>query len=586
MPRPARGFWTIDAETDPFHNCQDLSCEKCHGGGRLPLPFLWGLYNGIKDEYHQFETVHQLTQFFIELERDHGGQTFYAHNGGKFDYHFFRDEINSDENILIINGRLAKFKVGGHDFRDSLNIFPNTRLKDFGIKSEIDYAKMESSVRHLHIKEIGAYLKQDCVGLWEVIARYRKDYGKQLTQAGASMRRWEKMSGRTAPRQTRGEHKAQQKYYYGGRVQCFESGVKRTDFEVYDINSAYPFAMRNKHPISPVPSMIEQLPKHDAEIGPCLLSFKCISKGGALPYRQESELFFPEDERTVREYHVTGWEFLAARDMDTLVDIQFTNILQFPEVIDFKDYIDHFFGLREEARKRGDIAGRTFGKYFMNSLYGKFGANCENYAEYVIASIDTQEDWFKKGYREYKDWGDRTLMVREPTEEELDDIQGKWRYYNIATAASVTGFVRAYLYKSLHKAEGLIYCDTDSIKARRFGEISIGTELGQWKHEFQGDYFAIAGKKLYADHIKGRPWDYDPKQENDKEKNWKIASKGANLARLESAPQLIERIANGETIQYNPDVPTFSFWRDKPVFVPRDLRATAKNMAVVPELFI
>lgn len=595
MPRQSRGFWTIDAETDPFHNCQDKSCEKCHGGGRLPIPFLWGLYNGLTDEYFQFETVFELLQWFEAIEQSNGGQIFYAHNGGKFDYHFFRDQINSDENILIINGRLAKFKVGGHEFRDSLNIFPNTRLKDFGIKSEIDYTKLESSVRNLHMVEIGAYLKQDCVGLWGVIDRYRKDYGKQLTQAGASMRIWSKMSGREPPRQTRGEHLALKKYYYGGRVQCFESGVKKTNFEVFDINSAYPFAMMNTHPISTVPSVIEKLPKREAEIGPCLLSLSCISKAGALPYRQEADLFFPEDERTIRDYDITGWEYLAAIETGSLCNVKFRNILQFSECIDFKNYINHFFGLREDARKRGDVAGRTFGKYFMNSLYGKFGANCENYAEYVIASIDTEDIWrnggqivnkrVDGGYIEYKDWGDRKLMVREPNEEELDDIQGKWRYYNIATAASVTGFVRAYLYRALCKAEGAIYCDTDSIKARKFGnDLNVGSALGEWKSEYHGDYFAIAGKKLYADHITHRPWSYDPKEESKESQNWKIASKGANLASLALGPKIIESIANGGTYKYNPEVPTFSFWRDQPVFVPRDLRATARNMAMVPTI--
>lgn len=584
MGRRQASFATVDAETDPFHNCQDLECAKCHGGGRLPMPFLWGIYFGATDEYFQFDTVLELAAWFVERERTHGGTLFYAHNGGKFDYHFFRDEINSDENILIINGRLAKFKVGAHEFRDSLNIFPNTRLKDFGIKSEIDYAKMESSVRYTHIDEIGAYLKQDCVGLWGVIARYRKDYGKQLTQAGASMRVWTKMSGREPPRQTRQQYLSLKPYYYGGRVQCFESGVKRTDFEVYDINSAYPFAMLHSHPISTVPIEIEKLPVRNAEIGPTLITLRCVSHAGALPYRQNNELFFPEDEGTVREYHVTGWEFQAALDHDTLTHIDIRRVFKFPEVINFKEYIHYFFGIREECRKCGDVAGRTFGKYFMNALYGKFGANCENYAEYVIASDDSQEEWIEKGYIKYKPWGDRTLMVRNPTEDELDDIQGKWRYYNVATAASVTGFVRSYLYRALCKSNGAIYCDTDSIKARGFGQISNGTQLGEWKHEFTGDYFAIAGKKLYADHIKGRPWTYDPKEEDDKKKNWKIASKGANLAGLVDAPQLIEKIAQGEDYQYNPEVPTFSFWRDTPIFVPRDLRATAKDMRIVPSL--
>ena len=549
------------------------------------MPFLWGLYNGRRDEYIQLESVTELAQWFVDEEEKYGGSLFYAHNGGKFDYHFFRDEINSDENILIINGRLAKFKVGGHEFRDSLNIFPNTRLKDFGIKSDIDYSKMESKVRHLHMAEIGAYLKQDCVGLWTVIQRYRKDYGKQLTQAGASMRVWQKMAQREAPRMTRGQYQDLKHFYYGGRVQCFESGVKKTDFDVYDKNSAYPEAMRHLHPISTVPIEVEHLPKSDAEIGPMLLSLQCVSHGGAIPYRTQSELFFPEDENTVRDYHITGWEYIAARDHESLSHLKFTRLYQFPEVIDFKDYIDHFFGLREECRKRGDVAGRTFGKYFMNSLYGKFGANCENYAEYVIASIESMEEWIIKGYHEYKPWGDRTLMVKNPTEEELDDIQGKWRYYNIATASSVTGFVRADLFRAVVASEGAIYCDTDSVKARKFSNaLKIGPELGAWKKEYSGDWFALAGKKMYVDHKAGKPWTYDPKEDDEEKKNFKIASKGANIASLVNAPQIIENIAKGGTYDYHPEVPTFSFWRDKPVFVPRDLRSAAKDMSKVPTL--
>lgn len=545
------------------------------------MPFLWGIYFGDTDEYFEFTDVVKLTQWFTDIESERGGVLFYAHNGGKFDYHFLRDDINSDENILIINGRLAKFKIGEHEFRDSLNIFPNTKLKDFGIKSDIDYAKMEISCRSDHMGEISAYLKQDCVGLWGVINRYRKDYGKQLTQAGASMRMWEKMAKREAPRQTRNQYLRLKKFYYGGRVQCFESGVKRTDFEVYDMNSAYPEAMRHLHPISTVPIPAEKLPKRDVEIGPCMLTINCVSTSGALPYRDKTELFFPEDESTVRQYHITGWEFLAARDTDALRKIDIVECFQFPEVIDFKDYIDHFFGLREECRKKGDVAGRTFGKYFMNSLYGKFGANCDNYSEYVITHGETQVEWMAKGYIPYKPWGDRTLMVRNPTEEELDDIQGKWRYYNICTAASVTGYVRASLYRALCQSEGAIYCDTDSIKARKFSGLSVGSALGEWKQEYVGDYFAVAGKKLYCDHIKGRPWSYDPKAE-EKDKNFKIASKGANIAGLIDAPKIIENIALGGSYDYNPEVPTFSFWRDKPIFVPRALRPTAKDVRIVP----
>lgn len=582
MARKRKSFWTIDAETDPFHNCQDPDCYKCHGGGRIPIPFIWGLYNGDSDRYEEFHSGTELQGFLESLEQAEGGTLFYAHNGGKFDYHYLRDSINSDEPILIINGRLSKFKIGDHEFRDSLNIFPNTRLKDFGIKSDIDYEKMEATVRHLHMPEISAYLRQDCAGLWEVIQKYRQQYGKQLTQAGASMKMWQKMSGIDAPRQTKSQYEAFKPYYYGGRVQCIQSGVANCDFEVYDINSAYPFAMLHQHPLSVSSTLSDSLPKKADEIGPCLIRLRCASQNGALPLRRDGDLYFPEDDRTVREYTITGWEYLAATDSNSLQNVEILDVHKFDQVVDFKKYIEHFFGLREECRKNGDVAGRTFGKYFMNSLYGKFGANCENYSDYVIASSDSLEEWTTKEYKIYKPWGDRFLMNRNPTEDELDDIQGKWRYYNIATAASVTGFVRAYLYRALAGADGPIYCDTDSIAAKSFKNLREGTELGAWKHELSCDSYAIAGKKLYAFHERGKSQEYDP--ESEKEKNWKIASKGVNFAARKDAPSLISSIAQGRTYTHNPDVPTYTVTRDQPTFIPRMIRSTYKDMSKVPSI--
>ncbi len=542
---------------------------------------MWGVYFGETDEYFEFRTVDALRQWFIQLEQTRGPVLFYAHNGGKFDYHYLRDDINSDEPLLIINGRLSKFKIGAHEFRDSLNIFPNTRLKDFGIKSDIDYRKMEASVRELHLPEISAYLKQDCVGLWEVIARYRQDYGQQLTQAGASMKIWSRMSGIEPPRQTKKQYEYFKPFYYGGRVQCFEMGNATKDFEVYDINSAYPFAMCRRHPLSATAKLSDELPKRETDIGPCLIRLTCVSRSGALPLRIEGDLYFPCDERTRREYFITGWEFLAAIECESLRDINIIDVHSFSETVDFSEYIHHFFAQREECRKRGDVAGRTFGKYFMNSLYGKFGANCENYAEHLIASSDSEANWREQGYQVYKPWGDRNLMVRNPSEDELDDIQGKWRYYNIATAASVTGFVRAYLFRAINKASGVIYCDTDSIAARRCDNLQCGMDLGAWKFELSCDSYSIAGKKLYAFHEAGKPQEYCPDSEENK--NWKIASKGVNFAALKNGPELIARIAGGGSVNYRPEVPTYTITREAPTFINRTLKNTAKNMSIVPE---
>ncbi len=199
-------------------------------------------------------------------------------------------------------------------------------------------------------------------------------------------------------------------------------------------------------------------------------------------------------------------------------------------------------------------------------------------------------------------------MCRTPMEDELNDTENKkWRYYNVATAASVTGYVRAFLFKSLSQCSGLLYCDTDSIAARETAALSFGKRLGEWKDEGAFDYAAIAGKKLYAFHKTGHCRDYDPKEEDEKKQTWKIASKGVNFKkgmtidkRFYSGPELIAKIALGEQIDYEPDVPTYSLFREVPdeteqnpevyrnlsakSFTARTVRATAKDISVAPEV--
>lgn len=596
MSRARKTFWTIDCETDPFK------------AGRFPQPFVWGAYEGDSGEYVTFRTAAEVALFFQRQQT-----IVYAHNGGKFDYHYLRDYINSDEPLLVINGRLAKFKIGACEFRDSLNLFPNTRLKDFGNKLEIDYRLLEAEARKDPnvMVEILRYLRQDCVGLWEVIRRYWDEYGRSLTQAGASMRVWQRMSGITAPRQTKAQHDRYRSYYYGGRVQCFEQGIVRTNFKVADINSAYPRAMLDHHPFSPEGILEDSLPA-DSKLHTCLVTLQCTSRG-ALPWKDErtGELYFPDDEagnrRKVREYRVTGYELMTAFELNALSNVKIKEVHRFPMTVEFKDYINHFWDARKIAIDKGDIAGKIFNKYFMNSLYGKFGSDPSNYAEYVIASDDSLAQWSAKGYYPHKPWGSRHLMCRAPTEEELQATEGrKWRYYNVATAASVTGYVRAFLFKSLSVCAGVLYCDTDSIAARSVGNLDFGSGLGKWKDEGAYDYAAIAGKKMYAFHRSGQPWTYNENEEEEKKQTWKLACKGVNFRkgmeidnRHYTGPELITKIAQGETFNYEPEAPTYSLFRDIPnatqsdtqiyhdlserAFIARQVKRTAKDISNAPE---
>jgi hypothetical protein len=547
--RKQKPFYTIDCETDPFKP------------GRVPAPFIWGVYEGVTGFYEEFATPEQVAAFLRDKDC-----LVYAHNGGKFDYHYMRDLINTDDAIMVISGRLAQFKIGDACYRDSMNILVNP-LRAF-VKDEIDYAKLELDVRHLHMVEIRQYLRSDCVNLWNTINAYFDKYGRTLTQAGASMRYWQKNYAEDWTKQTMRQSEDSRDFYYGGRVECFTSGHRVEDFKVVDINSAYPHAMLSQHPLSPEPITVEHLPPAGS-MGPQLIRVEGIARG-CFPFRNEDgSLFFPDDEKLVREYCITGWELKTALEHDAFKVFRVVDVHTYDQLVDFGEYVTHFYDERRRAKAAGDKAADVFAKLFLNSLYGKFASDPEKYSEFVIASTETVADWCapanntlrKTGppYVVLGPWGDRYLCGRALPEE-------KHVYYSVPTAASITGYVRANLFDAISKCSGVLYCDTDSIAARDVSGLSLGAELGQWKLEATCTEYGIAGKKLYA----FKTDELDKKGQS----IWKTASKGVKLE-----PAQIVRVARGEVIRSDPNVPTYTMHRPLPTFVPRDIRRTHKKVA-------
>ena len=123
-----REIWVADSETDPFKE------------GRIPKPFIWGAYNGT--DYHQFYSTDEFVEFISGIEC-----IVYAHNGGKFDWHFIIDKLDAFSNLMVISGRLAKFQIGLAEFRDSYNILPMP-LSAWE-KDEFDYTLLEEEVRNI-----------------------------------------------------------------------------------------------------------------------------------------------------------------------------------------------------------------------------------------------------------------------------------------------------------------------------------------------------------------------------------------------------------------------------------------------------
>lgn len=546
-----RQIAVIDAETDPFKF------------GRIPRPFVWGFYDG--ERYQQFETPDELVDFLTPQRL-----IVYAHNGGRFDYHFLFEFIDFGEEVTVINGRVSKFKIGECEFRDSWNLLP-VPLAEMQ-KDEIDYAIMERDERTkpANREKIDDYLRSDCVYLWNWVSAFVDQYGLNLTIATTALHFWSKQSGTKPPHDKGGElYTELRPYYHGGRTQAFEFGEITSEFQLVDINSAYPYAMLYDHPIG--------LSRYYGSGGEewrglpiaqrrtALMTVYGVSQG-ALPFRSENRLDYPNDGMP-REYRITGWEYIAAVETKTFKG-RVCDFVYFDVLTNFADYVAYFYNMKQASEKGSPEY--KFAKLFMNALYGKFAANPEEYREYQVGwwgmldkNGDT-EDADGAGVWSFNcEFGEdgESILISRPQPEE------KRKFYNLATSASITGFVRAYLWRAICACKGVIYCDTDSIAARDVSALPYGNELGQWDNEGTFDYGAIGGRKLYAFHYKGKPRTFSF-EKKDTFKNWKLATKGVKLE-----PKGVVRVARGEVVKYEPAAPTFSVHKG-PHFITRNVRMT------------
>lgn len=515
MTEPRR-IAVADCETDPFKK------------GRLIIePFIWGFYDG--ETYEEFTDTADFIKYVSERR-----VIVYAHNGGKFDWHFVVPWINGK--VKVINGRLSEFRIGEAIFRDSFNILP-TALKAFS-KQDFDYTKLERDVRASNMEEIRRYLYSDCINLYNYIDEFFSQYPKALTLAGIAFKEWQNITGYKPPRTYPEWYERFAPYYFGGRVQPFKGGVFEGDFQIADINSAYPAAMMSEHPWG-TDVISTKCPK-DSELHLAFIELEAENLG-AFPHRNKTSIDFTTERGT---FYVTGHEFKTALETDTARSIKILNAVVFENSINFADYVEQFYEKKLLAERCGDKSGRLFAKLLMNSLYGKFAARPSQYREYIFDEFGAPEP---EGYERGDIIYDKQIFSRPLNENEQ-------RWYNVATAASITGQVRAFLWDSICRVDDPYYCDTDSIIFSGKSDLAYSDNLGEWSSEGHADKLAISGKKLYA------AWDNgDPV---------KTASKGARLSAAE-----IERVASGETIVYEPEAPTFSISYGTKI-INREIRST------------
>lgn len=532
---------TWDIETDPFLY------------GREPKPFCNGLAYRKNNEikYRQFWGDESLVDFYLYVSGLKEKLTIYAHNGGKFDFVYLLRMGLLEQPLKIINGRIVEARFAGHILRDSYAIIP-VPLAAYQ-KDEIDYNLFEVETREENKDEILKYLKMDCLYLLDLVTAFYDRFGDNLTIGGTAIK---ELKARCPFDRTSEEHdEVFRPFYFGGRVQCFETGEITTNktLKIIDTNSMYPYVMADKQHFIGRNKKVTRNFEHyiNLETGelikdknkPYFIEFT-INNRGALPKRdKDGSLNFEVDHGYFR---ACSHEIIVALKYG-LIDILEIHCLYIPdETINFAPYVDEFIQDKIKAKKEGDKIAELFAKLLLNSAYGKFGQNPRNYFDWAI--IDIESDYRPKEYvyyypnetfvgvcrvnawKLYADYGDIEIW-RKPAPAD--------KFFDVSVAASITSASRAVLLDAICRVERPLYCDTDSILCENVGEIELHpSDLGKWDLEAEGDNAYIAGKKLYALMKDG--------------KTLKKACKGVNLTGEE-----IKRLSMGDSVESHSDAPNF-----------------------------
>jgi hypothetical protein len=317
--------------------------------------------------------------------------------------------------------------------------------------------------------------------------------------------------------------------------------------------------MLHEHPYGTDYIISKKLPTEIDQIKRCFITLTAKSTG-AFPERTKEGLNFPYDNK-IREFHITGHEYLTALDIGLLKKSKIIKVIEFLDKITFTNYVNYFYDLKANCKKNDDKKGYLFAKFLLNGLYGKFAANPKNYSEYYLIPPEFIKAASADNWLFYSMLGKNALMIKPLSPE-------KYHYYNIAVGASITGFIRAYLLKTLYQVKNPIYCDTDSIICKNFPDHILGKNIGQWNLENTTISGAIAGKKLYAFLLPKKEW---LTKDNDEILKYKMAFKGARL----SAKEIIE-IAKGTTITYKSDNPVYSLKLGQR-FIDRNIKKTSSE---------
>lgn len=292
---------------------------------------------------------------------------------------------------------------------------------------------------------------------------------------------------------------------HGGRTEVFSLKEYNDTVGYFDINSAYPYAMK----FGTFPNiMSHRWIKGDADIRRMIASpvegvaevevdaTKLDGFVSEIPYLGTVD---PKNNRFV--FPLGRWKdkytfFEIRRAMELGYKFKFIEACYYPRCGDhpFKEYVDFCYAIRDEGTAKGDRMLRDIGKALGNNLFGKFGQRMRTS---VLMPVDQCEP----------EVIDNSILLDGSAVVDVDE--GFAKHTNVVWSAYITAMCRTLLYEHMMAAHAngndILYCDTDSIfiTGGKWPD-SHQTRLGALKHEGDLSYFRAYLPKVYTYEMGGK----------------------------------------------------------------------------------
>jgi len=431
----------------------------------------------INEQYRYWESTKALWKYIFALARNKSTLTLFAHNAF-FDlqasdfFHYAESDgwkyaFNWEDGmtfILIIKKDKRTLRI-----LSSTNYF-HSSLEELG--EILGYPKGKVDFTTVSKKELSKYCKRDVEILKKAMEFYfsfilDNNLGKfGLTQASQAFRafRHRFMKEKICIHQDPYVKSLERASYMGGRVEAFKWREQTEGpFITLDVNSMYPYVMK-KH-FMPV-QLLEV--KKDVALDRARETLKrfCVvceveldTDQPIYAVRSKNKLIFPTG-RFITYLCTEGMKEALSRHHVKRILV----MAVYRRAKLFDEYVDLFYTLKSKYKNEGNDGLEMMCKYFLNTLYGKFGQK----------RMETVKWKDKKPGRYFKEqiydltrhiWITETHLLGMVIHKRSE---GEAPHSCVAIASHITEAARLYLWELFEQVgfDKVMYCDTDSLKLR------------------------------------------------------------------------------------------------------------------------